>query len=425
MPVLPHLPLILLTADLPRHKKPGYSDRVPRQPEEREEFCKKAHDECDQIFTEFKHLQEEYKGYVDPELIFHINLKGSVKATELERLGLRVLSRLNKDAIIVFSSKRHFDDFFVKLDEYKVDSERRKHSFLDAFTDLEKINPQTKLGPQLLIHPIEKNENAILDFEFWFLGNDKDSVRQMDTWASEIKNVIVENEGQWINKLRTKSFYLIRVKLNYSLFDKIIKLPQVSFIDRPARMLLPIREIKEQRIDDLETLEPSPEATGVLIIDSGIVPGHPLLSRAIGEAKSFMDGKSPVDENGHGTSVAGISLYGDINQCISDKKFDPACWLFSARILDEDGEYSDQKLLESQFLKSLNVFLRQYPMIKVINISIGNTYDIFGFGKRQFRWASLIDETLYELSKNNRFIIIVISTGNNFQFHYEDYPSAS
>jgi hypothetical protein len=90
MPGLPHLPLIQLTSDLPRHRRPGHSDRVPRNLEEREEFCRKVHDECDEIFADFKQLQEEYRGHINPELIFRIALKGSVKANEIERLGLKV-----------------------------------------------------------------------------------------------------------------------------------------------------------------------------------------------------------------------------------------------------------------------------------------------------------------------------------------------
>ncbi|MCX6679116.1 MAG: S8 family peptidase [Methanothrix sp.] len=423
MPGLPHLPLIELTSDLPRLNKRGFSDRVPRNANERKDFSKKAHDECDQIYADFKKLQEEYKGYIDPELIFRISLKGSVKPREIQRLGLKILSVLDKNAIIVFSSKKHFDDFFGKLGEYEEDSERRKHTFLDAFSDLEKVDSKTKIGPQLQKQEFRKNENAILDIEFWFLGDDRGSVKQMDKWALELKNVILNNKGQWITKFRTKSFYVLRAKLNKELYNKIINLPQVAFIDRPPRMQLPIRQIKEQRIDDLEIHEPSPDATGVLIFDSGIVPGHPLLSKAIGKAKSFIYGKSPVDENGHGTSVAGLSLYGDINQCIKNKTFNPDCWLFSARVLDEDNAYNNQELIEKIFLRSLNIFLRQYPLIRVINISVGTMDDVFGFGKRQFRWASLIDDKLHELSKINRELIIVISAGNNFPDHdYYDYP---
>jgi hypothetical protein len=423
MPELPHLPLIQLTSDLPRLKRRGYSDLVPRGPNERERFGKKAHEDCDAIFAEFKQLQEEYKGSIDPELIFRIDLKALVKPSEIERMGLKLLFILDKNAIIVFSSKRHFDDFFAKLDEYVVDSTPRKHPFLDAFIDLEKIVPKTKIGPHLDNVPLGKDEKASLDVEFWFLGDDAGSVRQMDKWASKLKNIIIDNGGEWIGKLRTKSFYVMRVKLSQALTDKIIKLPQVASIDRPSRTKLSIRHIKEQSLDELEVLEPSQEATGVLVIDSGIVSGHPLLSKAIGEAKSFISGKSPVDQCGHGTSVAGLSLYGDIIQCIKDKRFDPDCWLFSARVLDENGSYSDQKLMETQFLKSLNLFIKHYPIIKVINISIGNTDDILGSGKHQFRWASLIDEKLYELSRINRDLVIVVSAGNNFAEHeYQNYP---
>ncbi|MFB3765696.1 MAG: hypothetical protein ACE14P_10690 [Methanotrichaceae archaeon] len=196
MPELPHLPLIQLTSDLPRHRRLGHSDVIPREAREREEFRQKMADECDEIFSEFKDLQEEYKGSINPELIFRITLRGSVKANEIERLGLRVLSVVDKDAVIVFSSNRHFDDFKSKLDEYVLVLERRKHPFLDAFMDLKKIDPESKIGPLLNNSPLNENENALVDIEFWFLGDDRSSIKQMDSWSSELKNLIVNGSGE-------------------------------------------------------------------------------------------------------------------------------------------------------------------------------------------------------------------------------------
>jgi len=420
MQELPHLPLIKLESDLPRSRRRGASDITPREPKEREEFSEKAREDCDIIFKEFKQLQEQYKGCIEPALIYRIDLKGSVKSSDIERLGLRILSVVDKKAIIVFSSDKHFNDFYAKLDEYVIDSERRKYPFLDAFNDLEKVDEKTKKGPHL--SNLTLKEKAIVDVEFWFLGDDRDSVRQMDKWSRELRDIVICNGGKWISKLRTRSFYVMRMELSQELIDEIIKLPQIASIDIPSRTRLSIAQIKEESIENFDIIEPPQDATGVLVIDSGIVSGHPLLEKAVGEAKSFLRGKSPTDECGHGTSVAGLSLYGDIVQCISDKKFYPDCWLFSAKVLDENGEYDDQKLIESQFLKSLNVFLRQYPQIKVINLSIGNADDIIGIGKRQFRWASLIDETLYELSAIGREIIIVIPSGNFYDDDYNDYP---
>ncbi|MBK7386387.1 MAG: hypothetical protein IPI63_06510 [Methanothrix sp.] len=413
MQELPHLPLIKLESDLPRSRRRGRpdSDITPRGPKEREKFREKAREDCDKIFKEFQQLQEQYKGHIDPALIYRIDLKGSVKSSEIERLGLKILSVVDKKAIIVFSSNKHFDDFYDKLDEYVTDSARRKYPFLDAFIDLEKIDEKTKKGPHLSSY-LSSKEKAIVDVEFWFLGEDRDSVRQMDKWSRELRNIVIYNGGKWLSKLKTGSFYVMRMELNTELIDEIIKLPQIASIDIPPRTKLSIAQIKEESIRDFDIIEPSLDATGVLVIDSGITSGHPLLERAVGEAKSFLRGKSPIDECGHGTSIAGLSLYGDLVQCISDKKFYPDCWLFSARVLDENGEYDNQKMIESQFLKSLNVFLRQYPQIKVINLSIGNENDIIGIGKRQFRWASLIDDTLYELSAIGRDIIIVIPSGN-------------
>jgi hypothetical protein len=242
MQELPHLPLIKLESDLPRSRRRGASDITPREPKEREEFSEKAREDCDIIFKEFKQLQEQYKGCIEPALIYRIDLKGSVKSSDIERLGLRILSVVDKKAIIVFSSDKHFNDFYAKLDEYVIDSERRKYPFLDAFNDLEKVDEKTKKGPHL--SNLTLKEKAIVDVEFWFLGDDRDSVRQMDKWSRELRDIVICNGGKWISKLRTRSFYVMRMELSQELIDEIIKLPQIASIDIPSRTRLSIAQIK-------------------------------------------------------------------------------------------------------------------------------------------------------------------------------------
>jgi hypothetical protein len=66
--------------------------------------------------------------------------------------------------------------------------------------------------------------------------------------------------------------------------------------------------------------------------------GHPLIAPVLGEADVFPDAQrqfikgGPDDEAGHGTNVAGIAIYGNIEKCIEQRSFDPTAWLFSARV---------------------------------------------------------------------------------------------
>ncbi len=79
---------------------------------------------------------------------------------------------------------------------------------------------------------------------------------------------------------------------------------------------------------------PSDDAPGITVLDSGILTGHPLLSSAIGDAQSFLPGEDAVDENGHGTHVAGLALYGDFESSLRAGSSSPNLGFFSAVSFD-------------------------------------------------------------------------------------------
>ncbi|MDF2652489.1 MAG: in-like serine protease, partial [Paenibacillus sp.] len=138
---------------------------------------------------------------------------------------------------------------------------------------------------------------------------------------------------------------------------------------------------------------------------------------------------------GHGTAVAGNSIYNDIEKSIEERKFVPTNWLFSAKVMygqqDFHGNmepiYDPDKLFENQLNEAIRTFLNNAEYkIKVVNISFGNRYEVIGQGNnRQFPLANLLDELAYEY----RNVVFVVSAGNQQpSFFYEleqileDYP---
>jgi hypothetical protein len=67
----------------------------------------------------------------------------------------------------------------------------------------------------------------------------------------------------------------------------------------------------------------SDEAPRVCLLDTGVTRGHPLLADSIATADLFSINPSwgTEDHNGHGTALAGLSLYGDLTELLS--KSDP------------------------------------------------------------------------------------------------------
>lgn len=102
----------------------------------------------------------------------------------------------------------------------------------------------------------------------------------------------------------------------------------------------PIRDLK--LLDDTTTsdvskfvLQPPPaDAPAIVILDTGISTGHPLLKAAILAAtKAAPEMPSAEDTHGHGTKMAGVALHRDLGAAIQHGRADAPHWLLSSRLL--------------------------------------------------------------------------------------------
>lgn len=249
----------------------------------------------------------------------------------------------------------------------------------------------------------------------------------------------VENmNGKITDELRTENLCLLRVKINKFIFNEIIKLREISRIDRPPRPYITYQMLSIP-LEKLEVgVSPPKNATAIAVLDSGILSNQPLLENAVGDeiavpmlSSDKVQEDKPQDDVGHGTKVAGIALYGDIKKCIDDKKFQPEVWILSAKVMFKEenpitGEitatYNESELLEHQLERAVRYFVQRYPNCKVVNISFGDRYKKMFGNRRQFTLATLIDELAKELD-----IVFVISAGNLWEPKQlgfpEKYPS--
>ena len=56
-----------------------------------------------------------------------------------------------------------------------------------------------------------------------------------------------------------------------------------------------------------------PDAAAVCVLDTGLMSGHPLLRSSVDRALSALDGYGPGDQAGHGTAMAGLALFRDLD----------------------------------------------------------------------------------------------------------------
>lgn len=377
------------------------------------------------IQKEYKQQKKRYQDYFDPNLIFKISVNQSVAEDafrdELRRAGIEVISPSpdKKGYWIVFTEDEDLLEFKKKLEEHVY---KDKYDFFYAVEGILDIPPEEKIGESIQKDPFKDDEFSYLDLEIWRMEDIK-----LTKFLIGFEKLIISKEGRIVDKLITKNFCIFRVKINKHLYEDILDLREVAHIDRPPKIKLETAlnaDIKDLKISG----EPPENATGILLVDSGILSSHPLLENAVGDEIAIATRNSkkiseddPYDDIGHGTQVAGVALYGDIKECIDNKIFKPEIWIFSAKVMFKDefgySTYDEEELLEHQLDEAVKRIVSSYPNCKVINLSLGDSAKRMHQGRRQFNLASLVDELSKELN-----VIFVTSTGNYDSDESDKYP---
>ncbi|MEW6606361.1 MAG: S8 family peptidase [bacterium] len=373
------------------------------------------------IKRDFERDKERFKQFFDPNLIFKIELNQSVDEEEfikfLARNEIKVISPSpeGKGYWILLADDERLVEIEKKIKEYGKTGKNKK---FDAISSFEPIPLQEKIGEQLHDKPLQEGEESYLDVEIWRMEDE-----ELEKFLDGFKQLIISKGGQVTDELKTENLCLIRAKINKSLFDEIIVLREINRIDRPPKPYITYQMLSTP----LEELSiegpPDKNATAVALLDSGILSNHPLLEKAVGDeiaiptlSNDKIQEDKPQDDVGHGTKVAGVVLYGDIRECINNKRFQPEVWILSAKIMFKEenpitGEittaYDESELLEHQLERAVRYFVKNFSNCKVINISFGDRHKKMFGNKRQFALATLIDELAKELD-----IVFVISAGN-------------
>jgi hypothetical protein len=112
----------------------------------------------------------------------------------------------------------------------------------------------------------------------------------------------------------------------------------VDLAPQPLRDLKLLDTVETKDIANFELTQPHEDAPSVVVLDTGVATGHPLLKSAILTATTASpEIPSPEDTYGHGTNMAGLALYRDIGAAIERGRAEAPHWLQSSRLLVAPG----------------------------------------------------------------------------------------
>jgi hypothetical protein len=351
---------------------------------------------------------------VDPALVFAADLSNPIREDEWKRAGLSVLSDKSPRTLVLFSSDAHLQEFSRLLRDYGRGPKRgNKHAANTAlFSNIERLRPlepEDRIGRMLQSVGLDRpgalvdSETYVLDVELWHTGDRLDCLGRI----RGIKTFVEASGGKVPDSYVGESVVALRVRAPGTIIKSLLSFDAVASIDYPARASTRRARMIERGIDNLR-LGPQPRtgAPGVCVIDSGVTSGHPLLGPWIGEATAIPEELGdPTDESGHGTAVAGIALFGDVEACLEASEFASPLQIFSARVLNGENAFDEESLVLSQMTNAITYFRDTYGC-RVFNLSIGDDRLTYGGGKVT-GWTAVLDDLARRLD-----VVIVVSAGN-------------
>lgn len=287
----------------------------------------------------------------------------------------------------------------------------RRRDIFACIESIRAVQKEDRIGPRLkriLESEVPLPDGFfIMDMDVWYDG-DRSQITQIER---KIKSVLGTVGSSLIGDLfETPSLLLGRVKVNQFSLEALLNCDLIATVDFPMGTVL--EEPCELLTQDFEpvvdnTLDENAPLAAVL--DSGLFSGHPLLSNVIVAEEDFdLVENSTADNNGHGTGVAGIVVYGDFHKSISTKIFKPLVRICNAKVMHDDNGspvFNQEKRPEQIVKEAIVHFHREYGC-RVFNLSAGDPDMLYNSG-RQMPWAEVLDQLARELD-----IVIVISAGN-------------
>ena len=379
-----------------------------------------------------RHSQRSPVLGIDPRLIMVFELNTSLSTDEFRKTDLQVVDSSDNSLMIAFADDLELTAFSSRLDALigGVPEGRKSEPYAQFFDAIENIRPleaKDRVTTELkaAINDVAETELRI-DIECWHPGDPE----QARDWIDEVRQGIASAGGRVADTLINDSVRLLLLRA-YVPSDSVMDIAELDVIARMdvlPQPVLPMPTLYSLSTDELgEVMAPDGRSAIVGLIDSGVASGHPLIGTAVLASDAIGTGiEEDQDQHGHGTMVASLLLYGDLQTAIaSGRPLQPICRVVSARVLDSGNQFPVDELWEKDLQEAMTWCADHGA--KIINLSLGDDRSPYS-PPRQMSAAAIVDDLARQLG-----LVVVVATGNSHPADYltdinsssaRDYPTA-
>lgn len=362
------------------------------------------------LVLEFDSINMDLRESFEERFDAHVVDEHKTKAEDQDRYRLLVQFK-NEDSRRAFQGELSLYSAGAEEAHFMPPSLRKR--FYDGLQQVRLPSREDRVGSRLADEGWPAQEPFYLDVDLWHPGDDDEARELLDS----LRSLCARYGGRLVEDLRTASLLLAKVRGSRELAEALLDLDIVARVDLPPHLAEAYSRIfQDLNLPDLPD-HPNDTDPMVCVVDSGVVAGHPLLANWVIEERDFDTGDgTEADRNGHGTSVAGLVVYGDVAECLARNEWRPQVRICSAKVLrhipnpsdPETGEvvFPEEHRVERITEEAIRYFATERGC-RIFNLSLGNSSEVYDEG-RQFAWAEKLDELARELD-----VVIVVPTVNH------------
>ena len=371
-----------------------------------------------QLQQTIKQTELDIGGFDDRKLFRFQIEKGFFNPEDLKKISKEIefVSQEADEILVAFVSQSALQAFEARLSSIANGETITNKQIYYALQGMSGWTAEDRTGWSLKQEGFPTTETFYLDLELWPI---EDNAKERQQLWSQFETWLKENGIETPDSVKQPGLTIYRIRCNHKQAEQLLRHRDIRIVDLPPRFGMEIKHLGLDIQNFPITPAPLPSAPGIVVLDSGLATGHPLLGSAVGDAQSFLPGHLAADESGHGTHVAGIALYGDLAKSIEAGSFTPELRLFSGRILDKENE--NNGLIENHIDTAVRYFVKEYNC-RIFNLSFGDSRKPFRGGHLR-GLAYILDSLSHELG-----VLFVVSAGNVLQSKLDgltwkqDYP---